>query len=307
MYNQCIICLNTIKITEKKPGFLWNYYRDESNSGYNNNNRDKIHYSIKDSKSFNYKTSITEKLEDNEEELENIKTAIPVKHLSNFLRELRNPLVGCEVSLDLKWNKNCVLKSKATRNGLPADTANNLPVVAAINSPTAAEFLAADCKLYVAVVTLSDENENKSHEQLKIGFLLTVHWNRYRCQIFNQAANNSLNYLIDPAFDKVHKLFVLAFENEEDRSYFLGYYTPTVETKDYNVLTDQKPFFKIPIKNKEETYEAITELIRNNDCTAGNLLDYEYFLTYYKLIAIDLSKQDVDLNKQQMNFIARLE
>ena len=66
----------------------------------------------------------------------------------------------------------------------------------------------------------------------------------------------------------------------------------------------------MPIKNDEETYEQIIEMGRNNDCTTGNLLDYEHFSRYYKLIAIDLSKQteleNPDL-KQQINFIGRLE
>ena len=66
----------------------------------------------------------------------------------------------------------------------------------------------------------------------------------------------------------------------------------------------------MPIKNDEETYEQIIEMGRNNDCTTGNLLDYEYFSRHYKLTAIDLSKQieleNPDL-KQQINFIGRLE
>ena len=74
-------------------------------------------------------------------------------------------------------------------------------------------------------------------------------------------------------------------------------------------MTDGKPFFEIPIKNKEEAYEAIIELSKNNDYTTGNLLDYEYFKDHYKLIATDLSKQtemeNTDLN-QQINFIGRL-
>ena len=119
-----------------------------------------------------------------------------------------------------------------------------------------------------------------------------------------------MNYLIDPTFTKVNRLFVLAFGNEEDRSSFSNYYELKVKIKDYNVLIDQKPFLEIPIKNKEETYEAIIELIRNNDYTTGNLLDYEYFSTHDKLIAIDLSKQielkNSDL-KQQVIFIGRLE
>ena len=68
--------------------------------------------------------------------------------------------------------------------------------------------------------------------------------------------------------------------------------------------------FEIPVKNKEETYEPIIEISKNNDYTVGNLLDYEYFSKHYKLIATDLSKQieleNTDL-KQQINFIGRLE
>ena len=76
------------------------------------------------------------------------------------------------------------------------------------------------------------------------------------------------------------------------------------------VVIDGKSFFDVPIKNKEETYEKIIEMVRNNDYTTGNLLDYEYFSNNYKLIAIDLSKQieleDAD-TMQQINFIGRLE
>ena len=75
-------------------------------------------------------------------------------------------------------------------------------------------------------------------------------------------------------------------------------------------MIDQKPFCDIPIKNKDQTYEHIIEPVRDNDLTTGNLLDYKYFSTHYKLIAIDLSKQNELENadrKQQSNFIGRLE
>ena len=68
----------------RKIGSLWNYYRDEPSSGYNSNNRDRIHYSVKDSESFNYKTSIIRQLESNDVEKENIKVVVPLKYLSNF-------------------------------------------------------------------------------------------------------------------------------------------------------------------------------------------------------------------------------
>ena len=70
--------------------------------------------------------------------------------------------------------------------------------------------------------------------------------------------------LIDPIFNKVNRLFILTFPSEEDRRSFSKYYTPTIEIKDYNVITDREPFYEIPIKNKEETYKVITELIRND-------------------------------------------
>ena len=76
------------------------------------------------------------------------------------------------------------------------------------------------------------------------------------------------------------------------------------------MLIDGKPFFEIPVKNKEEAYEAIMEITKNNNYITGNLLVYEYFKDHYKLIAIDLSKQieleNLDL-RQQINFIGRFE
>ena len=77
--------------------------------------------------------------------------------------------------------------------------------------------------------------------------------------------------------------------------------------KDYNVIIDKLAFFDLPIKTEEEAYEKIIDISRNND----NLLDYDYFKKYYKLIGIDLSKQQVlqeneDLI-QQINFIGKLE
>ena len=130
-------------------------------------------------------------------------------------------------------------------------------------------------------------------------------------QMSNQNKNKNLNYLIDPTFGNVNRLFVLSFENEDDRTSCYKYYVPSVEIKDYNVLIDGNAFFELPVKNLEETYEKIIQI---TDCsgyyTRGNLLDYEYFKEHYRLIAIDLSKQ-IELEnkdiKQQINFIGNLE
>ena len=126
----------------------------------------------------------------------------------------------------------------------------------------------------------------------------------------NQSKNNNLNYLINSTFTNVNRLFVLSFENEDDRTSLSKHYVPKVEIKDFNVLIDGKPFFEIHVKNKEEAYEQIIEMSKNNDYTTCNLLGYEYFKDHCKLIAINLSKQikleNSDL-KQQINFIGRLE
>ena len=142
----------------KTTGNLWNYYRDEPNSGAIRN----INYSIKDLKSFNYKTSITGKLEGNNVEKDYVKIVVPLKYLGNFWRTLDVPLINCEVSLNLTWSENCVITSEATTEADPdADRA-----VAGINNQTNATFKVSDTKLYVPVVTLSAENDNELVEQL---------------------------------------------------------------------------------------------------------------------------------------------
>ena len=127
-----------------------------------------------------------------------------------------------------------------------------------------------------------------------------------------EAANNNLNILVDPTFTNVNRLFVLAYKNADnnDRQSFSQFYLPNDVVKDYNVIFYKLAFFDLPIKTEEEAYEKIIDISRNNEYTTGNLLDYDYFKKHYKLIAIDLSKQQVlqeneDLI-QQINFIARL-
>ena len=127
-----------------------------------------------------------------------------------------------------------------------------------------------------------------------------------------QPQNNNLNYLTDPTLTKVNRLFVLSFERieknnvkKDHRDSFSYYYVPNVEIKDFNVLTDEKRFFDLPVKNEEEAYEKIMSMNRNNDYATGNLLDY--FKENYRLIAIDLSKQTKLKDPQQTNFIGKLE
>ena len=108
--------------------------------------------------------------------------------------------------------------------------------------------------MYVPVATLSTENDNRLLGQLKTEFKRTIKWNEYRSEMSNQAANNNLNYLIKPTFINANTSFVASFKNDNDRNSFSNYYVPKVEVKDFNVLIDGKPFFEIPVENKEEPY-----------------------------------------------------
>ena len=132
--------------------------------------------------------------------------------------------------------------------------------------------------MYVPVVTLSKENDKKLSKQLKSGFKRTAKWNKYRSQMTVQSNHNNLNYLFDPTFTKVNRLFVWSFERiEEDnvksnhRDSFSHCYVPNVKIKDLKVLIDGKSFLDLPIKN-----EKIIDMSRNNDYTSGNLLDFAY-------------------------------
>ena len=102
------------------------------------------------------------------------------------------------------------------------------------------------------VVTLSTKEDNNFLKRLKSGFRRTIKWNKYRSEMTNQTKSNYLNYLIDPTFTKVNWLFVLSFENEEDRISFSKCYVPKVKIRDFIVLIDGKKFFDVPVKNKEE-------------------------------------------------------
>ena len=163
--------------------------------------------------------------------------------------------------------------------------------------------------MYVLVVTLSREDDIKLLEQLKAGFKRTIKWNKYRSQMSVQPQNNNLNYLIDPTFTSVDRLFVLSFprnNNTDSRNSFSNYYVPKIKANDFNVLIDGKSFFDLSVKNDEEVYEKIIDMSNNSDYTTGILLDFAYYKKHYRLIGIDLSKQIKLKDPQQISFIGKL-
>ena len=262
----------------KTSASLWQYFRDEPDDN------------IEDSESFKFKVKITGKTPNNNN-VKDVEIMVPLKYLSNFWRTLEIPLINCEVNLILTWSSTCVIT----------------------NSDGAGTFAITVTKLYVPVVTLSTQENTKFLQQLKSGFKRVINWNKYLSKPELLAQNPNLNHLIELSFQGVNRLFVLAFENDDDRTRSDEYYLPTVEIKDYNIMINGENFFDQPIKNNKVTYENIRKIATGqvDDYATGCLLDYSYFADTYKMIAVDLSKQqalDADPRAiQQINFTANLD
>ena len=257
----------------KTIGSLYNYYRDELSDDNNPNNFPNTN--VVNSNTFKYKNKITGNTynvaegaaghSSNRVGKQDVELAIPLKYLSNFWRALNIPLISCEVFLELKWNKNCVITS------LEQKQVDAGPAV--VNGTTTGATIAInDCKLYVPVVTLSKDDEIKLLTNLKSGFRREIIWNKYRSQMTTEAINDNLNILIDPTFTNVNRSFVLAYQNADDRQSFSQFYLPRVMVKDFNVIIDKLAFFDLPIKTEEEAYEKIIDISRNNEYTTGNFI-----------------------------------
>ena len=188
----------------KTSGSLWQYYRYEPNDN------------LADSESFKSKIKITGKTPDDGNE-KDVEVMVPLKYLSNFWRTLEIPLINCEIKLMLTWSSTCVVT----------------------NSTGVGAFAITDTKLYVPVVTLSTQDNAKLLEQLKSGFKRVINWNKYLSKPELLAQNPNLNHLVEPSFQGVNRLFVLAFENDTQRTSHTGSYLANVEIKNYNVMISQ--------------------------------------------------------------------
>ena len=134
------------------------------------------------------------------------------------------PLINCEVSLILIWSANCVIVSINVAN-------------------QDATFTITETRLYVPVVILSTQGNAKLLTKLKSGFKKTVNWNKYLLKPELLAQNSNLNQLFEPSFQEINRLFVLALENDTQRTSSKRYYLPNVKIKDYNVMIYGKQLF----------------------------------------------------------------
>ena len=172
-------------------------------------------------------------------------------------------------------------------------------------------FKITNTKLYVPIVTLSSKNNVKLVKLLEEGFKRPVYWNEYQRKIEtrNLDNNNLTRFLLDASFQKVRRLFVLAFNNTTVnvpnnpinntnnrvlRNSHTKYFLPRVNITNYNVLIDERNFYDESVNDLVKQYDEIkkTAAAQGDDYTTECLLDYQYFKDHYNLIAVDLSKQN---------------
>ena len=137
----------------------------------------------------------------------------------------------------MTWSANCVIVSTNVAN-------------------QNATFAITDTKLYDPVVTLSTKDNAKLLQQLKSDFKRVINWNNYLSKPELLVQNPNLNHLVEPSFQGVNRLFVLAFENDTQRTSAKGYYLPNVEIKNH-VMINGENFF-----DNKVTYENIRKLLQ---------------------------------------------
>ena len=194
------------------------------------------------------------------------------------------PLINCKIKLNLTWKKECELSTLDDDAGNPENNA---------------VFITNDTKMYVPIVTLSKEDNKDFIEQQNKGFQRSIYWNEYKTkgQDKDADANNFKYIILDPSLQGVNRLFVMAYSradnNQPTKNGQRKYYLPRIDLEKYDFIIDERNFYDNPIESDTEKYRELKKVMigKGEDYTTGSLLDYNYFLKYYELIAVDLSKQ----------------
>ena len=181
----------------KRTGSLWQYGKDIPARSVND---EIIIFDVnKTTDSLKFKAKITGKT--GNDGTKDVEIIVPLKYLCNFWRTLEMPLINCEVNFILTWSSTCVL----------------IAILITSVQNQAARFTITDAKLYVPVVTLSTQENTKFLQQLISGFKRVINWNKYLSKPELLAQNPYINHLVEPSFQGVNRLFVLAFENDNNR------------------------------------------------------------------------------------------
>ena len=166
---------------------------------------------------------------------------VQLKYLSSFWRTPEIHLINSEINFDQNWSIVCVKLATAVAH-------------------QGTTFSITYAKVYVPVVTLSTRDSANLLEQLKSAFKRTINWNKYQLKKSIQNQNQYLNYLIDPIFQGVDRLFVISFEDETQRTNYKRYHVLT-KIKIYNVMIDVQNIFDLPVKNYLITYDSVPKIL----------------------------------------------
>ena len=169
---------------------------------------------------------------------------------------------------------------------------------AAANPENNAVFVINDTKLYVPVVNLSKEDNKEFIEQQNEGFQRSIYWNEYKTKALTENADaNVFKYInLNPYFQGVNRLFAMAYsrvDGQPTRNGRKKYYLPRIDLNKYNVIIDGRNLCDDPVESDIEKYRELKKVMigKGEDYNTGSLLDYNYFKEYYKLVAVNLTKQ----------------
>ena len=160
-----------------------------------------------------------------------------------------------QIKLNLTWKKDCVLSTDADDAANPRNNA---------------VFIINDTKLYVPVVTLSKEDNKDFIEQQNKGFQRSIYWNEYKTKEINENVDNNNNannvrYInLDPSFQGVNRLFLMAYSraaNQPTRDGRRKYYLPRIDLEKYNVIIDGRNFYDNPIESDIEKYRELKKVM----------------------------------------------
>ena len=114
------------------------------------------------------------------------------------------------------------------------------------NSGNAATFKITDAKLYIPIVTLKTEDNTKLSKLLSKGFKRPIYWNEYKVISKKiHPADENIRILIDPSWQGINRLFVLAYlnDNTSTANSYRKYFLPRIKIKNYNIKIDGRNFY----------------------------------------------------------------
>ena len=256
---------------------LYHYKRQEQNYAANGNVNN---VAANVSTSFEYKFGLlgNATAEDGNAVWKNAQIIVPLKYVSSFFSSSELPSINTKLYTQLNYTKYFIMSDNAEPS----------------------TFKITKTELYVPVVTLKIEDNNKLNKLLDSQFKRTVYWNQYKSKTedVTQAHNdnNHKRTLLDIAVPGINRLFVMGFNdnvvnpnanpivdeaNRVKRDGHRKYFLPRVDSKDYNVLTDGRDFYDQNISDDFKKYKELRKVMtgRGEDFTTGSLLDYDCWKT----------------------------